>query len=229
MSLERTLHYFPLDPASRQVRLALGEKRLPFVENSVRYWERPKELTKLNPSGMVPVLVEAEAGKAPLVLCEARAIVDYLEEAYPEPALLARDPAERAEARRLLTWFDKKFEFEASGFILHEKIEKRLMGLGAPELANLRQGKEGLKNHLFVLEELLQAREWLAGKRMSLADFAAAAHLSVIDYFGDMPWRDYPGVKTWYMKLKSRPAFRPLLADRWPGLAPAGNYDNLDF
>jgi len=229
MSLERTLHYFPLDPASRQVRLALGEKRLPFVENSVRYWERPKELTKLNPSGMVPVLVEAEAGKAPLVLCEARAIVDYLEEAYPEPALLARDPAERAEARRLLTWFDKKFEFEASGFILHEKIEKRLMGLGAPELANLRQGKEGLKNHLFILEELLQAREWLAGKRMSLADFAAAAHLSVIDYFGDMPWRDYPGVKTWYMKLKSRPAFRPLLADRWPGLAPAGNYDNLDF
>ena len=58
MTVERTLHHFPLDPASRQVRLVLGEKRLPFVDVSVRYWERPRELTKMNPSGMVPVLVE---------------------------------------------------------------------------------------------------------------------------------------------------------------------------
>jgi len=229
MSVERTLHHFPLDPVSRQVRLAMGEKRLPFAEHSVRYWERPKELTKLNPSGMIPVLVETEEGRPPLVLCEGRAILDHLEETYPEPALLGREPAERAEARRLMTWFDGKFAFEAGGYILHEKVEKRLIGLGAPELANLRQGKEGLKTHMFMLDDLLQAREWLAGKRLSLADFAAAAHLSVIDYFGDMAWRDFPAVKTWYMKLKSRPAFRPLLLDRWPGLHPAGHYDDLDF
>eukprot|EP01036_Dinobryon_divergens_P042733 gene42733-56802_t len=128
---------------------------------------------------------------------------------------------ERAEARRLLTWFERKFEFEASGYILHEKIEKRLLGLGAPDIPNLRQGREGLKKHLFVFDELLQGREWLAGKRLSLADFVAAAHLSIIDYFGDMPWREFPACKTWYMKLKSRPCFRPLLNDRWPGLQPA--------
>src|SRR4029453_17505824 len=116
-----------------------------------------------------------------------------------------------------------------SSYILHEKLEKRLMGLGAPELANLRQGREGLKAHLGAFDQLLQAREWLAGKRLSLADFAAAAHLSVIDYFGDVPWGDFPAVKTWYMKLKSRPCFRPLLTDRWPGLAPAKHYDDLDF
>lgn len=229
MSVERTLHHFPLDPASRLVRLVLGEKRLPFTDVSVRYWERPRELTKMNPSGMIPVLVETDGDRPPLVLCESRAIVDHLDEAYPEPALLGREPAERAEARRLLTWFERKFEFEASGYILHEKIEKRLLGLGPPELQNLRTGKEGLKMHLYMLEDLLQARDWLAGRRLSLADFAAASHLSVIDYFGDMPWREFPAVKTWYMKLKSRPCFRPLLADRWPGLAPAGNYDNLDF
>jgi glutathione S-transferase len=194
----------------------------------VRYWERPKALTELNPSGLTPVLVEAgETGR--LVLCESRAAIDHLEEAYPDPALLSADPAERAETRRLLQWFDRKFEFEAGGFILHEKMEKRLLGLGAPELANLRQGREGLKNHLYYMETLLQGREWLAGRRLSLADFAAAAHLSVIDYFGDVPWKDFAGVKTWYMKLKSRPAFRPLLQDRWPGLTPARHYDDLDF
>jgi len=229
MTTDRTLHHFPLDPASRQVRLVLGEKRLPFTEVSVRYWERPRELTRMNPSGMVPVLVETTEGELPLVLCEPRAIVDHLDETNPDPPLFSPDPAERAEARRLISWFEGKFAFEAGGYILHEKIEKRLLGLGAPELANLRQGKEALKTHLFMLDDLLQAREWLAGKRLSLADFAAAAHFSVIDYFGDMPWREFPAVKTWYMKMKSRPCFRPLLNDRWPGLHPAGHYDDLDF
>lgn len=228
MSLALTLHHFPLDPASRQVRLALGEKRLPFTEVQVRYWERPRDFTKLNPSGMTPVLVVGD-GPDSLVLCEAAAILGWLEETHPEPALLGREAAERAEARRLITWFDRKFEYEAGGYILHEKMEKRLLGLGAPELANLRQGREGLKNHLYYIDTLLQAREWLAGRRLSLADFAAAAHLSVIDYFGDVPWGDFAGVKTWYMKLKSRPAFRPLLMDRWPGLTPARHYDDLDF
>ncbi len=229
MSVERTLHHFPLDPASRLVRLSLGEKRIVFTETQVKYWERPRSLTKMNPSGMIPVLVETAEGEAPLVLCESRAILDHIEETVPEPALLGRDARERAEARRLMTWFERKFDFEAGGYILHEKIEKRLLGLGAPEIANLRQGREGLKTHLGYFDRLLEDREWLAGKRLSLADFAGAAHLSVIDYFGDVPWGDYPGVKTWYMKLKSRPCFRPILADRWPGLTPARHYDDLDF
>ena len=221
---DRILHHFPLDPASRQVRLALGEKRLAFTEQTVRYWERPKELVSLNASGLTPVLTEGA-----LVLCESRAILDHLEETYPEPALLGREPGERAEARRLLQWFDRKFDYEVGGFILHEKMEKRLLGLGAPDLASLRQGREALRGHMLYIDSLLADRDWLAGTRLSLADFAAAAHLSVIDYFGDVPWADFQAVKTWYMKLKSRPAFRPLLADRWPGLAPAPHYDDLDF
>lgn len=221
---DRILHHFPLDPASRQVRLALGEKRLAFTEQTVRYWERPKELVSLNASGLTPVLTEGD-----LVLCESRAILDHLEETYPEPALLGREPGERAEARRLLQWFDRKFDYEVGGFILHEKMEKRLLGLGAPDLASLRQGREALRGHMLYIDSLLADRDWLAGSRLSLADFAAAAHLSVIDYFGDVPWADFQAVKTWYMKLKSRPAFRPLLADRWPGLAPAPHYDDLDF
>jgi glutathione S-transferase len=226
MSPERILHHFPLDPASRQVRLALGEKRLVFSDVVVRYWERPAEFMALNPSGMTPVLVEAQADGR-LVICEARAILEHLEEA--SPGLMGETPAERAEARRLMQWFDRKFDGEVNAYLLHEKLEKRLLKLGAPDLANMRHGRESLRLHLDYLEHLLQARDWLAGRRLSFGDFAAAAHLSVLDYFGDIPWRDYPAVKTWYMKVKSRPAFRPLLTDRWPGLAPAGHYDDLDF
>jgi len=228
MSLERTLHHFPLDPASRQVRLALGEKRLPFMDIPERYWERRPGFLAMNPSGVTPVLVELSGGKQ-TVICEARAILEHLEEIVPEPDLLGRDPVERAETRRLLQWFDRKFDFEVNGLLLHEKMEKRLLGLGAPDLANMRAGREALRAHLGFIEEMLQARDWLNGRRMSLADFAGAAHLSVVDYFGDVPWREFPGARTWYMKLKSRPCFRPLLADRWPGLVPASHYDDLDF
>ena len=137
MTADRTLHHFPLDPASRQVRLALGEKRLAFSEVTVRYWERPEGLTALNASGLTPVLTQGD-----LILCESRAILDHLEEAHPEPALLGREPAERAEARRLLQWFDRKFDYEVGGFLLHEKMEKRLMGMGAPDLSAARAEME---------------------------------------------------------------------------------------
>jgi glutathione S-transferase len=228
MSVERVLHHYPLDPASRQVRLALGEKRLPFSEVIVRYWEQPPEFAALNPAGVPPVLVEAENGKS-LVVCETRAILEHLEERYPEPPLLGRDSAERAEARRIAQWFDRKFDAEVGGSLLHEKLEKRLLGLGAPSLTNMRAGREALRHHLTYLEKLQKNSDLLAGRRLSLGDMAAAAHLSVIDYLGDLPWRDFPALTAWYMKLKSRPCFRPLLADRLPGLLPASHYAELDF
>lgn len=228
MSVERTLYHFSLDPASRQVRLALGEKRLAFQEKVEKYWEQRPDFLALNPSGLTPVLVETQGGRA-LVICECRAILEHLEETTPEPDLLGREPADRAETRRLMQWFDRKFDFEVNAYILHEKLEKRLLKLGAPDLYNMRQGRDALREHLVYIDKLLQARDWLAGRRLSLADFAAAGHISILDYFGDIPWRDFGAVKTWYMKIKSRPAFRPLLADRWPGLAPASCYDDLDF
>ena len=99
MTIERTLHHFTLDPASRQVRLVLAEKRLPYREQLERYWERPASLAALNPSGLTPVLVEAE-GPRRVAICESHAILEHLEEAYPEVPLLAKDPAEPPPARR---------------------------------------------------------------------------------------------------------------------------------
>lgn len=228
MSAERTLHHFPLDPASRQARLVLGEKKLPFAEVIERYWEGRPEFLALNASGLPPVLIEVRDEER-LVMCESRAILEHLEEREPEPALLARDPADRAEARRLINWFDRKFDYEVNSLLVHERLEKRLLRMGSPDLSAMRRGREALREHLGYVDGLMQARDWLAGRRLSLADLAGAAHLSVIDYFGDVPWGDYPAAKTWYMKIKSRPSFRPLLSDRWPGLAPAGHYDDLDF
>jgi glutathione S-transferase len=228
MSALRTLHHFPLDPFSRQARLALGEKKLGFREQVEKYWERPPELSALNPSGLTPVLVEND-GEEQIVVCEAPAVLAHIEERHPDPPLLPASPAGRAEARRLVHWFDTKFHFEVNGSILHEKMEKRLLGLGSPDLATLRAGRAHLKAHLAYMETLLGDRTWLAGDRLTLADIAAAGHLSVLDYMGEGLWEPYPAVKTWYAKIKSRPSFRPLLADRLPGLPPSAHYHDLDF
>ena len=139
------------------------------------------------------------------------------------------DAAERAETRRLIGWFDRRFTDEVNAVLLHERMEKPLLRLGPPEARALRAGREALRTHLTMLEDLLAQRDALAGRRISQADLVAAAHMSVLDYFGEIAWAAYPGLKTWYMKLKSRPCFRPLLADRFPGVAPSAHYADLDF
>ena len=162
-------------------------------------------------------------------MSESQAICEWLEEAYPAPSLMPRDVDARYEVRRLCNWFDDKFHGEVTSKLLYERVNRKVQGTGYPDSKAVKSGATRIKYHLDYMAWLLDQRRWLAGDSMTLADFAAAAHLSVIDYFGDVPWRDFPAVKTWYMKLKSRPCFRPLLADRWPGLAPAPHYDDLDF
>ena len=134
-----------------------------------------------------------------------------------------------AEARRLTGWFERRFMDEVDAVLLHERMEKPLLKLGPPEARALRDGRDALKSHLAMLEDLVAARDWLAGRRLSQADLIAAAHLSVLDYFGEIPWQTWPALKTWYSKLKSRPCFRPLLADRFVGVPPSAWYADLDF
>ena len=222
------LYHFAFDPGSRAARLALGEARLDFTETPVRPWEDGCPVVTLNPSGMPPVLQLSDTGR-PLTLCEPAAIFGWLEERTPEPFLLPADPAERAEVRRLLTWFDRRFTDEVNAVLLHERMEKPLLRLGPPEARALRAGRDALKSHLAMMEGLLGRRDALAGRRISQADIVAAAHLSVLDYFGEIAWKSCPALKTWYMKLKSRPCFRPLLADRFQGLQPSAWYRDLDF
>lgn len=219
-----TLHHWPLDPWSRQVRLALSEKQVKFDLNPVRFWDDPDALIALNPTGLPPVWVDGDT-----VVAEARAILEYLEETVPDPALLPGSPADRAEARRIAQWFDRKFDGEVSAFLLYEKLEKRVQSLGAPDMDAVRTGKDYLRWHLDYMSGLLEVRDGLAGPRWTLADLVAAAHLSCIDYLGDVPWSEFPPARDWYQRIKCRPSFRGLLADRLPGMSPADGYQDLDF
>ena len=86
-----------------------------------------------------------------------------------------------------------------------------------------------MKFHLDYLNWLLERRKWIACDLLTVSDFTAASHLSSLDYINDVNWDDFPNVKDWYSKIKSRPAFRPILTDLLAGFIPPEHYNNLDF
>jgi len=221
----RVLYHLWLCPFSRKVRIVLGEKRLECELRIEKVWERRDGFLALNPRGQVPVLVEDNGH----ILADSRSISEYLDETVAEPALMGEDPHTRAEARRLTAWFDEKFHAEVTVNLVDEKITKRMLGLGEPQSAAVRAGNENIHVHLSYVEWLVERRSWLAGETLTLADIAAAAHLSAVDYLGDVPWEDHPGAKDWYARIKSRPSFRSVLGDHIPGAPPPKHYADLDF
>ena len=222
----RRLYHLALSPFSRKVRVAMREKGVDFELRVEKVWERRPDFLALNPAGTVPVLVEDDGA----VIADSGVICEYLEEVYPgERNLLGGSPRERAEVRRLVVWFDQKFAREVTDNLLREKMMKQFLGLGGPNSAAIRAGCANIHYHLDYIGWLTERRKFLAGDKYSLADVAAASHLSALDYIGDVPWEEHARAKDWYARIKSRPAFRPLLADSIPGAPPPKHYADLDF
>ncbi|HBM91173.1 MAG TPA: glutathione S-transferase [Rhodospirillaceae bacterium] len=222
------LHHHPLDPPSRRVRLCLAEKEISFETILEKPWAPREEYRAFSPAGDVPTLV-IETEPEHIVISDASSICEFLEETEDGPSLLGEDPVFRAEVRRLVNWFEIKMYAEASAPIIEEKAIKRFHGGGEPDSLVLRAGLHNIHGHLDYISWLTERRNWLAGDQITLADLAAAAQISCIDYLGDVPWERHAGAKEWYARIKSRPTFRPLLGDHLSGILPAKHYADLDF
>lgn len=205
--------------------MALAEKKLEFDLQVEKIWERRTAFLAMNPAGDVPVLVEEDG----TILSNSQVICEYLEEVYPDVNLLGADPIQRAETRRLVGWFDVKFNREVTDNLVGEKLMKRFLKLGEPHGPSIRAGHANIHYHLDYIGFLTEKRTWLAGEKFTLADIAAAAHLSAIDYIGDVPWEEHHHARDWYSRVKSRPSFKSLLEDRIPGFTPVEHYENVDF
>lgn len=218
------LYHYPLSPFSRKVRLTLAEKKIEVELVEERYWEQDTDFMRRNPAGKVPVLKMGNR-----VFSDSNAICEYLEETVAQPALLPRGAEDRFEARRLVGWFDDKFYHDCTAKLLGERVFRKVMGTGYPDSTNVKEGARAIKYHLDYMAQLLDQRRWLAGNEMTMADFAAAAQLSCLDYISDVDWNRSETVKDWYAKIKSRPAFRGILADQIPGFPQPSHYADLDF
>ena len=213
----RRLVHLVFSPPSRLARLMLGEKRL-VVDPQVAE----------DTTAHLPVFIDLDGTR-----CEGLwAIVDHLEGAYPEHPLIPEEAAERGEALRWLDWTMGVLGECVTRKIVYEKANPRLTGTSTrstPDMNVIRGGREALREILPKLGETVEQRGNLAGRVCTIADLALAAHLSALDYFGEVPWDANPAMKEWYVRMKSRPSFRSLLADRVPGQPPVTQYAELDF
>ncbi len=221
----KLLYHYPLDPLSRIVRFMLHEKRLQFSLQEEQVWKRRVDFLKMNPAGEVPVFVDDNG----LTVIGIDNICHYLEEMYSDPPLIGENIEQRIEIRRIMHWFNEKFYNEVTKYLTAEKLLKRIQRLGHPDGQKIRAGHTNIHYHLDYIEYLTDLRNWLAGDHFSLADIAAAAQISCVDYLGDVPWDKHPRARTWYMRIKSRQGFRSILSDQISGAPPAEHYANLDF
>lgn len=227
------LHHHPLSAGSRYVRVLLAEYGEEATLIDERPWERREALLALNPAGSLPVFVDDNEA----VIAGASVIGEYLLETRGaragEAPLMHSGAAERAEVRRLVAWFLGKLDSEVTAYLVNEKVFKRQMEAGGsnsePDPAAIRAARANIRYHLRYIGYLMARRNWLGGDEMSLADLAAAAELSTIDYLGEVPWEEDAQAKDWYARVKSRPSFRPILSDLVRGNPPATQYADLDF
>jgi glutathione S-transferase len=225
--MPRLLHH-SLDPASRLVRLMFAEYGVLVELVEMKPWAREPQFLEINPAATVPVVFDT--GEPPVI--GGLAAIHSIEDRYSPSAVAGLFPAkasDRAEMWRLLDWVLMKLNDEVTRYVLEEKIVKRDRPGATPDPAVLRVAKANLVEHMHYFNWVLATRHWIAGDTMTLADFALAAHLSSLDYLGDVHWETAVEVRDWYSRIKSRPAFRTLLSDRMPGMPAHQGYADLDF
>lgn len=219
------VYHYPLCPFSRKLRIVLAEKKLAFNATVEKYWHRNNQFLALNPRGDTPVItIEPNT-----VVYGNNAIFEFLEERFPERNLLGTELAFRTHTRKIAEWFDSKLYNEVTRYVLNEKIIKATEGKSAPNSDFIRAAKRNLTVHMDYLKYLLTHNSYIAGDVVTIADFAAAAQLSTLDFVGDVPWGQYESVRYWYALIKSRPSFRPILQDTLAGIQPPSHYHNPDF
>ena len=230
-----TLFHHPFCPHSRFVRLALGEYGI-----RTRGWSRSAcgSGARSSSPSIRPAPRRCWWRKAIPPVPGAAIIAEYLDETrgaeLGERRLLPREHGARVEVRRLIELVQRQVlrrgdaaRWSRSGST--SAICRSSSGGGPPDTDAIRAARHNIRYHLAYIGWLVRTRDWLAGDRLSYADLAAAAHLSAADYLGDVPWNEDEAAKTWYARVKSRPSFRPLLAETLAGIPPSQTYADLDF
>jgi glutathione S-transferase len=216
-----SLIHHPLDPSSRLIRLMCAEYGVPLDVEEIKPWLRDAQLLEINPAATLPILIGENDQPVVGILAAIHTVEDLYTPGVVQ-GLIPAEPMARAEMWRLIEWVIFKLNDEVTRYVLEEKIVKRDQRGATPDPAVLRVAKANLNEHMLYFNWLFATRSWLGGDGL-------AAHLSTLDYLGDIDWDKAGETRDWYSRIKSRPAFRTLLNDRVVAMPPQKGYADLDF
>lgn len=198
------LYLNPLSPNVRRVRLTaavlgmeLEEKVLDFTKGE----HKSPEYLALNANGAVPTLVDGD-----YVLTESRAIMQYLASKKPESGLLPKDEAERADVTRWQFWDAAHFSPQM-GTLVFEKALKQMFGLGDPDPAKVKEALTSFQRFAAVLNKRLEGRDYVVGKKLTLADLTLASSLMYAQKV-DVSLAEFPNVEKWFAKICALDAWK---------------------
>jgi len=181
-------------PFSQRSRFVLFEKGMDFEIRDVDLFNKPEDISVMNPYGQVPILVERD-----LILYESNIINEYIDERFPHPQLMPADPVMRARARLFL------FNFERELFIYVHQLERREQ---VKEGAKLLEGaRQQIRDRLTQLTPIFVKNKYMLGEDFSMLDVAIAPLLWRLDHYGiEMPKTAAPLLR-YAERIFSRPAY----------------------
>ncbi|HMM51632.1 MAG: glutathione S-transferase [Lautropia sp.] len=181
-------------PFSQRCRFVLFEKGMDFEIRDVDLYNKPEDISIMNPYGQVPILVERD-----LILYESNIINEYIDERFPHPQLMPADPVMRARARLFL------FNFERELFVHVQQLERRDQARDASKAMD--KARSQIRDRLTQLTPIFIKNKYMLGEDFSMLDVAIAPLLWRLDHYGiDMPKTAAPLLR-YAERIFSRPAY----------------------
>lgn len=180
-------------PFSQRCRFVLYEKGMDFEIKDIDLFNKPEDISVMNPYGTVPILVERD-----LILYESNIINEYIDERFPHPQLMPADPIMRARTRLFLHNFEKELFVHVS--VLEDRSKRS-------DEALLNKTRAIIRDRLSQIAPLMVKNRYMLGDEFSMLDVTMAPLLWRLDYYGiDLPKLAAP-LQKYAERIFSRPAF----------------------
>jgi RNA polymerase-associated protein len=181
-------------PFSQRCRFVLFEKGMDFEIRDVDLYNKPEDISIMNPYGQVPILVERD-----LILYESNIINEYIDERFPHPQLMPADPVMRARARLFL------FNFERELFVHVQQLERRDHTKDSSKM--MERARQQIRDRLTQLTPIFVKNKFMLGEDFSMLDVAIAPLLWRLDHYAiEMP-RTAAALMKYAERIFSRPAY----------------------
>lgn len=195
------LYCFPRSGNSREVKLALAEKNIPFEQVDVHQKDFNKEnpeFRKASVQGKVPAIIDGDVH-----MSEAYAINEYLEKKYPQNPLLPKDEAASVKIREWVALYDRRFVLKIGLLVIECLLKPKDQQKEETKTKLRAEIASGMKE----IDDLLDGKNYLFGE-YSLADIAITPHVAALPILGSGIPTDLKNMTAWFGRIQARPSFK---------------------